>query len=800
MAGSRSVNEIQVKVTADARSAIAGLKPLSASLDQLSADAQEADKSLDSIGGAHKISINDQAIADTRREIDRLRQQMRQDIAVDVNADTKAAQVRIAQLQRNLKVLDSEVVTVPVVVTGVEQAEGKLNSMRSSVTGIGTGVKGIGGAIVGSAVGKWLLDGAVGAAEFETNMRGVNAVLGETTQIEVESWIRDNAEALNLSEINAGELARSLTVAAKGFQDAGGDAGDFLINMERITAEVAAFSGKDPSQITEAISGAFRGEFDSLQTAGINLNAARVEQQAYKDGLIGLGGEMTPAIQMQATYNAILEESAPLMGSVARNTDTTKGSMDQLTTSVKNLSSTLGSTLGPTISAVADILNITSDLLDSTIGKYNKWRDEIVAGAQPKDDEKNFIKVLAGDIALLASGSWDKVIDKTVHEAGVLKGAFGQIFLGWGDDVEDVDEKITHAGGSVDWFFDRVSALVDAHVRAAAAAEVHETSIKNLNDRVESTADAFEELMSNLTATNDAMISARSGVYDYEKAVDDLAESLKDSSTFSPDSEEGRKNWDNLVGFAEAASQRVENALTNRGADAAEAIFNSSRDALHRMLTDAGVESGKAWRLVDQVFKKPVNMRIKLNAADVKRINADLEKLRRRRRRIEDEFATQTAGPISADRAERLGAEKDLRLAPIQQQINIDLKGKDEANEELAGLTKDDRGKDRKAQVNVVVPQREIDAANADIDGIIKLRRTAQIQLEIVPPDTPIIGGFPFGQVSPFVPRTSSRGDDRRTTTAAPQRNKIDVSVYMDGRLIDRVPGRVNRRSGRRVA
>src|SRR5262245_30185936 len=112
--------ETLLRVKADANQAVSGLKPLQASLTQTAASAKTADAALDGLDGAHKITLNDEAITNAEAEIKRLRTQMREQLALDVNADTRPAQTRIRQLQSSIRTLEQEQHEVDVQVEGTQ--------------------------------------------------------------------------------------------------------------------------------------------------------------------------------------------------------------------------------------------------------------------------------------------------------------------------------------------------------------------------------------------------------------------------------------------------------------------------------------------------------------------------------------------------------------------------------------------------------------------------------------------------------------------------------------------------------
>ena len=80
--------------------------------------------------------------------------------------------------------------------------------------------------------------------------------------------------------------------------------GKFITDIVTLTAELAAMKGIDPGGVIEAIGGAMRGEFDTLQTFGINLNAAAVKAKGLKMGLAETTAELTAQDKLMATYAA----------------------------------------------------------------------------------------------------------------------------------------------------------------------------------------------------------------------------------------------------------------------------------------------------------------------------------------------------------------------------------------------------------------------------------------------------------------------------------------------------------------
>lgn len=767
-----------LRVKADASQAVRGLRPLQASLEETAKDAKVTDKALDALDGTHNIRLNDAAVANARKEIDRLRATMRNELSVDVNADTREAQRRIAQLQRSVKSLDSEKIDVPVVVDTQDLA-----AAQSGVSGIANSVKGLAAIVGGAEVGRWLLDGATGASAFETNMRAVEAVLDDVTRSELEDWITTNADGLNLSEVSASELARTLSLTASKFADAGGDAGDFLIKLEEITAEAAAFSGANAGEVALAIGAAFRGEFDSLETFGINLTADLVAAQALKDGLVGIGEELTPAIKVQATYNAILEQSGPLMGSTARNADTLGGKLADLRQSAQDLGTTIGETLGPTLEGLADVALIATDAIGTAASEWNKLRGTINESA---DDDVNrfddFIDFVTGSLPEMGR-KWNEM----------RKNAFDS---GW---QEREGNSVLVLDGILGNFLPTMEAVTDAGTEATDVAVDQAEAMSDLASRVSDTQGKYEDLRDAFVAFNDAAIEGRSNVYDYQGAIDDLAESLADSATFAPDAEEGRTNWDNLVALAESASERVQDAFNNKGRGAAVALQASYRQSLQRMLVEAGVSSERAWALVDQVMKKPHQIDVELSAVGEARLRAQLARLRKRRFTIEAQVDADTGTTRAIDDA---AIELQRKLKPLDAKITATLEDLHPEQEKLDD-TANPGGKARKAKIDPTVDQASAAAAKASLDAL-ALPRTVLLRVQYSIPGVPPGLVLPGAQLAPSsligagpamlaAPTPTATGGSwtptlggPTTTAGGPQTVRLaprqtPVAVYLDG-------------------
>ena len=234
---------LDLKVTADAQAAVQGLKPLSASLDGVTQDAQKTESALKDLDKQHTIDLNDAAIVNARKEISRLRASIRDDLRLDVNANTKPAQRRVRELQSTIKSLSSETIEIKAEVdadvdsisgttAGLSALIAQLKDMNStsvdldpdlinlrnslgSLRGIATKAAGP-LAAVGVAVGGWKLGEA--AADVETMVTQLDALTsgkGAETFADLQKWAATTPFAIE----DATEATKKLVAAGVPLQD-----------------------------------------------------------------------------------------------------------------------------------------------------------------------------------------------------------------------------------------------------------------------------------------------------------------------------------------------------------------------------------------------------------------------------------------------------------------------------------------------------------------------------------------------------------------------------------------------------
>jgi hypothetical protein len=362
-----------------------------------------------------------------------------------------------------------------------------------------------------------------------------------------------------------------------------------------------------------------------------------------------------------------------------RQADTFNGQMSTLQDTVSQTGQALGTLFLPSMTQLLELLNdIVGPLLDATQA-FSGWSDK------------------------LEESTGRGIIDWLSPGAGILDT--------FSDAMKDSGKATDATKTSTDALAASVLDQVNASDLAAAAAKDQETALKQLADRADDTAARYKDLTESFTTVNNFMVDGLNAIYDYEGAIDNLAESLKDGAQFAPDTEQGRTNWGNLVDLAESASARVQSVLETDGAKAAETVFQSQRKSMAKLLVNAGVKSQEAWQLVNQVLIKPHEMRIELAQQDQAKLEAQVAALREKKATIEAKLQIPPLSPAAAEVQE--GLRK--RLKPIDAKIHAKTEKLDKVAKELSGAAKT-----RNAKIKPVVDPTSLHNANSTLNALTK--------------------------------------------------------------------------------
>ena len=729
----RSTTELNLKVTADAKQAASGLRPLESSLQEIQTDAKSADAALDGLTkGTHAIRVDDSEVQAAEQEITRLRQEMRDQLRADVHADTRDAQRKIKALQSNIKTLNQEKVSVNAKVnvdgSGFQRISGMIASLRGQVAG-GGGEGGGGGLLAGLSLARGGLAALGSEAAVAAGPLGIMAAalvatgkaawnLGQMaadaeTQVlrldtltkgmgkEAFGQIQDFAASTPFEVDEISNSFARLTAAGVSSEDAftwlqdiGDVAAGSQVPIEQITAVFAqmASSGKASFENLQQLADAGIPVWTQLAKV-MGLSVAQVQKMAT-EGKLG-----ADAIDL------VRESTSDVFsGAMEKQSKSFNGEMSTLNDNMKQIGQTVGTIFLP---AMKDVLELTLNLLRPVklaADTFAEWNTKIEA---------------------INGGSLLGTFSPVVELLDILNGG-----------LDDSETAAAAAATSHQELADKVNAEATAASDAAEASQRQKDALQKLSDQADDTATRYEELKDSFTTVNDRMVNGLQPIYDYEGALDDLAASIKENGAkFAPGTEQGRNNFDKLVGLAEAASARVQSVLETQGAEAAQKVFQAQRQTMAQLLIDSGVKSKEAWQLVNQVMITPHQMKVEISEQSVAELQAKLAGLQEQKATIEAQLEI----PVTSPAAQVAHDELERKLGKVNAKIYATTGDLGTEQAKLDALAKPG-GKARNAPIKPVVDPVSAQTAHTTLYALTK-PESKTITVNVVGPP----GGIPVG-------------------------------------------------------
>lgn len=229
-----------------------------------------------------------------------LRRQGKQEVEVDVKADTRAMDRQITQQAQE---------------TGKKGGKLLSGGMAVGLAAAGAATAGVGAAL--GVVGIGLFKVTSKASDLNETISKTRAIFGKSADGILE-WSKSANRSLGLTRNEAlsavsgfGDLFQQLKIAPKSVQP-------MSQGLTTLAADLASFSNADITDVIDAQSAAFRGEYDSLQRFIPNINAARVEQEALRQTHKKSASDLTAAEKAMATYAIMMKDTTRAQGDFQR--------------------------------------------------------------------------------------------------------------------------------------------------------------------------------------------------------------------------------------------------------------------------------------------------------------------------------------------------------------------------------------------------------------------------------------------------------------------------------------------------
>jgi phage-related protein len=235
----------------------------------------------------------------------------------------------------------------------------------------------LGAAFTGAAIlGKSAVDAASALEETQSK---VNTVFGEGAD-EINAWAKTAARSLGQSEQQALDAAGSFGNLFTQLGIGTDTAADMSKEMVGLATDFASFHNADITEVIEAQSAAFRGEYDALQRFVPTINAAAVEQKAMEMGLAATTKELDQQDKALATQALMLEGAGQAAGDFERTSGGLANQQRIMSAQFKDLQASLGQALIPAMSLAVEVAMKLFDGF-SAVGGFLADHKEVLIGA-----------------------------------------------------------------------------------------------------------------------------------------------------------------------------------------------------------------------------------------------------------------------------------------------------------------------------------------------------------------------------------------------------------------------------------
>lgn len=163
-----------------------------------------------------------------------------------------------------------------------EKSAGALDKIRS-------GAMRVGGALVAAFAVDKIVDFAGSAiasfSKVEDSAAAASVVFGDSMG-KITAQAENAASTMGMTKAQVMDAANTYGTFGKSAGLAGDDLAKFSTDMTQLAGDMASFRGTSPEEAIEAIGAAFRGEAEPIRKYGVMLDAATIEQEAMRMGLL----------------------------------------------------------------------------------------------------------------------------------------------------------------------------------------------------------------------------------------------------------------------------------------------------------------------------------------------------------------------------------------------------------------------------------------------------------------------------------------------------------------------------------
>lgn len=214
-------------------------------------------------------------------------------------------------------------------------------------------------------IGGFLKDSISEAVDLGENASKVGVVFGDMAD-EVEAFASTASTALGQSRNQALEAAGTFGSLFVGMGIGQEKAAGLSTDLVGLASDMASFGNATPQEALDALRSGLIGESEPLRRFGVMLNAASIEQEAVRLGLMETGGELTDAAKAQAVYSLAMQQTSIQHGDFQRTSEGLANQQRIMSAQFTDLSTNVGGLFVPVLANAAGLL--TGTVLPAILG------------------------------------------------------------------------------------------------------------------------------------------------------------------------------------------------------------------------------------------------------------------------------------------------------------------------------------------------------------------------------------------------------------------------------------------------
>lgn len=222
------------------------------------------------------------------------------------------------------------------------------------------------------AVKDYFVEAVSSASDLNETVNKSNTIFGQNAGA-VDKWAKGAAENLGLSRAAALEAAAGFGNMFQQLGFAGDVAAAMSTDVVQLSADLGSFNNLPTADVSERISAALRGEYDSLQLLIPNINAARVEQEALTETGKTSTAELTAGEKAAAVLAIVHRDGAAATGDFAKTSDQLANAQKIANATFEDAKAQIGTAFLP---VVRDLFNTFSEVGLPILKDVAKWFTE----------------------------------------------------------------------------------------------------------------------------------------------------------------------------------------------------------------------------------------------------------------------------------------------------------------------------------------------------------------------------------------------------------------------------------------